>query len=422
MKTSLRIPVKSILVYLIILIITLEISPFLAGPVFLGEKFSRSEIKRDLQQKVYSQEEQGDTMAEIREGYLSEHMVHPYLGFVHQPDHYYNAYGFPADTPLPIRSGNMVNVCITGGSVAKQLFQFSGDELKTRLKALPIFHGHEINLYCIALGGFKQPQQMLAMNYFLSLGAEYDYVINIDGFNEVVLPYSDNLPFGIFPVYPRHWNVYSRKVLDKGATLLIGKQAVYREKQQRAAEEFSGSVFRFSNFGLFIWKLRDQQQAGHILEAEEILRAELMANDMEWQTRGPEYPANDTALFLLNQVRYWAQCSRQIHALAGHFGFKYLHFLQPNQYYKGSKELTQEELEIAFEAGDFAYKTAAGIAYPMLVEEGQKLTTEGMNFSDLTQLFASEKTTVYSDKCCHFNKRGYDAIVQEIVHAISSLP
>lgn len=42
-------------------------------------------------------------------------------------------------------------------------------------------------------GGWKQPQQLLALNYFLSLGQRFDVIVNLDGFNEIALGYHNHL-------------------------------------------------------------------------------------------------------------------------------------------------------------------------------------------------------------------------------------
>ncbi|MGV2341075.1 MAG UNVERIFIED_CONTAM: hypothetical protein LVR18_46165 [Planctomycetaceae bacterium] len=44
----------------------------------------------------------------------------------------------------------------------------------------------------LALPGYKQPQQLMALNYVLSLGGEFDAVLNIDGFNDGALSILEN--------------------------------------------------------------------------------------------------------------------------------------------------------------------------------------------------------------------------------------
>lgn len=52
-----------------------------------------------------------------------------------------------------------------------------------------------------AQGGFKQPQQLLTMTYFLALGQESDFIINLNGVNEIVLAHI-NHSRGLHAVMP----------------------------------------------------------------------------------------------------------------------------------------------------------------------------------------------------------------------------
>ena len=51
----------------------------------------------------------------------------------------------------------------------------------------------------MAHGGWKQPQQLLALSWILALGGELDVLINVDGFNEVALDGVENAERGVFP-------------------------------------------------------------------------------------------------------------------------------------------------------------------------------------------------------------------------------
>lgn len=418
MDWTIKLNLKTLLTYLGIVLLTAEFAPFIVGSIFLQGGYSRSEILDEL--KDLRDTDTIKTANTAADNYLSEHILHPYLGYVHQPDEYYNNYGYPMQDPLLKRSGEVLNVCLTGGSVAKQLFQESGEEIRNQLQNIEKFKNKKINLVSVALGGYKQPQQLLALNYLMSLGSEFDYIINLDGFNEVVLPFADNLPFRIHPAFPRHWNVYSRKGLDKEMALFLGRQTVLSQDSQERKRRLSTSLFRYSNLVLFIWKIREQEQYIKIQKIESEMRIHASQEEIDIQRNGPEYNFTDTLAFFKDQAEYWARCSRLMNALANESSVKYLHFLQPNQYLDGSKTLTSEELEIAFVDGDFEYKTAVHRAYPLLIQEGLYLKEDGVQFFDLTQLFKNEQETVYSDKCCHFNKKGYDAIATAVVQAISS--
>ena len=61
------------------------------------------------------------------------------------------------------------------------------DRLAAALAAAPAFRGRDIVPLCFSHEGYKQPQQLLILSYFLSIGQAFDVVVNIDGFNEVAI-------------------------------------------------------------------------------------------------------------------------------------------------------------------------------------------------------------------------------------------
>jgi hypothetical protein len=409
----------NILIYLIIITVTIEITPFILSPVLLGESFKRSDILTDLSQSLKNNQTHSDNSERSAEDeYLGDHILHPYLGFVSIPHDNYNQFCLPGIDPLIKRSENTLNIVLMGGSVAKDLYNFTGERIKQNLKSSEAYKNKDINLVVFALGGFKQPQQLLALNYFMALGAEYDIVINLDGFNEIVLPYSDNLPFNVFPSYPRHWNIYSRKKLDSKVTLLMGKQAIIKENQHYCQSRISESVSRYSNFRLFLWKVNDNKKSQEVAELEFKIRTTLKESESDYQSTGIYTSISDTTQFFKDQAVFWRRCSEQIAHLSSSDKFGYFHFLQPNQYVPGSKTLTDEELREAYEQGSFSYKDAVLKGYRYLIEEGENLIASGVNFTDLTMMFKDEIQTIYKDKCCHYNQAGYDQIADKITKVI----
>ena len=411
----------NILVYLIIIAITLEITPFILSSFIIGHSFSRSGLLNELNNfSTQTQLINKDIEGSNESGYLGDHILHPYLGFVSIPHDTYNDFCLPGIDPITKKSPDKLNVVVMGGSVAKDLYSYSGERIKRQLKDSEKYRDKEINLVVFALGGFKQPQQLLALNYFMALGAEYDIVINLDGFNEIVLPYSDNLPFHVYPSYPRHWNIYARKKIDTKVILLMGKQSVEKEKQQQCKTNLSHSIARYSNFRLFLWQISDNQKINRIALLETEIRHTMENSESDYQATGIYTEINDTTAFFKKQAEFWRRSSEQISHLSKSAGFEYYHFLQPNQYVENSKKLTKEELEIAYEHGPFSYKDAAKRGYPMLIEEGEKLASDNLYFVDLTMMFENDNRTIYNDKCCHYNQLGYDLIAEKITNAIIS--
>ncbi|MEZ5196157.1 MAG: hypothetical protein R2764_07080 [Bacteroidales bacterium] len=154
--------------------------------------------------------------------------------------------------------------------------------------------------------------------------------------------------------------------------------------------------------------------------SEEKLRKSIEGAESDYQSTGIYTSISDTLTFFKDQAEFWKRSSLQIQHLSLSAEFKYFHFLQPNQYIEGSKNLSSKEFEIAFESGPFTYKYAVQKGYWLLQEEGKKLLQEGVNFVDLTQMFRNESRTVYNDKCCHFNQLGYDLIADKITLRILS--
>ena len=420
MKGNLKKRLQYLLFLVIIIPLTIELSPYALSPLIYKQSFSRKNLQSELLRQYEKQVEKDvkSNKNESENEYLGDHILHPYLGFVNVPNKNYNRFCFPGADPITHKSADTLNVCLTGGSVALGLYNTSRDRIIERLKTSKYFKDKEIKIVLFALGGFKQPQQLLALNYFLSLGAQYDIVINLDGFNEIVLPFSDNLPSHVFPSYPRHWNIYSRKSLDSKVQLLLSKQVALKEKQRNTDRFFVKSYLYKSNFGLLFWGGLNTDNKSSSFQLEGQLRTAISQSGSDYQSRGPVEIVKDTSLFFTEQAELWQRSSTMIGNIGKTAGFDYFHFLQPNQYYQNSKELTEEELTIAYEHQPFAYKTAVQTGYPILIKQGQQLSDNGINYFDLTLIFKNEKRTVYNDKCCHFNKLGYNLIADKIAQSI----
>ncbi len=98
-------------------------------------------------------------------------------------------------------------------------------------------------------------------------------------------------------------------------------------------------------------------------------------------------------------------------------GIRYLHFLQPNQYHKGSKPLSEAELKEYF-VQDQTYGSAVARGYPAMIVEGRKLREAGVEFNDLTQLFSQDSGTIYCDYFCHYNQRGNDLLATTVADRV----
>ena len=180
-------------------------------------------------------------------GWSRHYLLHPYLGFVRDPEAprqlaggltapgEVNAWGFFGPDPVQPESDAVDTVVLLGGSVAMELHLFAGDVLRDAIAARPELAGREVRVVSLALEGMKQPQQALALQYVLALGGDVDHVVNLDGFNEVVLPLSDNLPFEVATHYPRAWPLFANRGFDAEAQTRLGAlSAVAGARVERA--------------------------------------------------------------------------------------------------------------------------------------------------------------------------------------------
>jgi len=270
---------------------------------------------------------------------------------------------------------------------------------------------------------------LLLLTFTIYLGAEYDVIVNLDGFNEVVLPLTDNLPNKVFPHYPRIWNFYADKGLSLTNVAQVAELMSLRERQLALSRTFSNPLLRSSNFMLILWEGFDRRFE---FEAQQAYLA-LVDMARRWNPDASYGPASDLAqrsgAYFRDAVSRWAQASTQMRDLATASGARYFHFLQPNQYVEGSKVFTGEERRFAdvdaYAGQEFPYhpsvrnyKRAAQLGYPLLIESGAALAERGVRFVDLTMIFSEVRETIYRDACCHYNLSGYEIIAERMAREI----
>lgn len=353
---------------------------------------------------------------------INAEVIHPYLGFVINPREAegHSEYGFLGEeTPFHLKTDNNVIVGIFGGSFAGGIAEHAQDEIVAQLQNVPAFAGKEIIVHTLALGGYKQPQQLLALTYFLSLGAHFDIVINLDGFNEVTLAPAENAGV-IFPFYPRGWPARVGNFVDSFTLRTIAEMVSLDERMQRRAKLVTTSPLRYSITANLIWRYSHLQLYNRRMAASQQLEEHTRQRQHEFGyiATGPSFHyANDTEMFqALADV--WKTCSLQMHSLCAANNIAYFHFLQPNQYVPGSKPMSRRERDIAFRE-DHLYRPGVVAGYPLLIEEGQSLQARGVHFRDLTMIFADNDEALYSDDCCHLTPEGYSMIGERIGETIA---
>lgn len=390
---------------------------------------SRAEIEVSLEPDADSTFAPRLVGVEPGQEFMRQHVLHPYLGFVRNPElerHVFNSrvvsepvneFGFFGPSPLESTDAETLRIVITGGSVATDLYLRSSETLRKALQESPALAGKRIQILCLALGGMKQPQQLLALEYFLSLGARFDMVINLDGFNEIALPFAENIPVGLPVSSPRSWQLYTAHITDdRSATILAGMSET-RRQIERTRAIFSGEPLRRSSLALILWDRIHAVLRSELLGQERRLRELLAASQS-----GPSASHSRSLEEVLKEsVELWGRSSIQMWRICRSNGIVYVHVLQPNQYVEGSKPLDAREQRLAW-TRDFPHRRATERGYPLLIVAGGRLKRLGVPFHNLTRIFAEEMETIYVDPCCHFNQRGNDMLASEIARvAIGSI-
>jgi len=353
--------------------------------------------------------------------------VHPYLGFCYNPDFRGKMlrgedaatdwdFTDQANRPTVRKRGpGKVVVGILGASVAS-IFAAQGTEALAReLKRSPQFSDKEIEFVSLSIGSFKQPQQLMAFNYALAMGAEFDVLVNLDGLNEVAWYGNDNWPHGVSHLYPIgwHWFVPPGRLAIMGAR---SAQVAYAEESRRRwAALFECAPLRYSVAANLVWLLRDRD-----LE-DEATRRRPQDEGLPYRARGPadHFGALDDALKQL--VADWEQCSLLIHQICEARGIRYYHFLQPNQYVPDSKPLSAEERLVAF-SETYPSRPAIEKGYVLMREAGRRLAARGVRFHDVSMAYARSTETFYYDNCCHINRAGSEALAVPMARAILETP
>ncbi len=419
--------IKKIISFIVLLVIALallELCSFLAFPYLTEKPF-------DLQALREARESRRDFLREKLGAYAEEdarlYYLHPYLGYNGRPGRnsfgqVFNEYGFLGeDPPFPYKKKeDDFVVAVLGGSVAANFSITGKPYLEKRLKQLaPELSNKRLVIVNLANGGFKQPQQLMALIYALFLGSEFDFVLNLDGFNDVALAV-ENLNYNIHPLYPAGLHMgFTSKGAEKLDALTVDSLYKLRRvlknenKLLRALDKPPWKYSVFLNALTTIWTERSKKK----IELLNITLAKQTQYSVLPDYRGPKPDSSKSPYYLA--IDAWLTGSEMIYALSRSKGLPYAHVLQPNQYYDNSKPLSANELKIAY-TPKFSWSHIAHETYPLLVKQGKEMVKHNFPFYDATMAFENAKEDIYIDVCCHYNERGNELLADDVAKAIAT--
>jgi hypothetical protein len=319
-------------------------------------------------------------------------------------------------TVPPTRGADRFTVAFVGGSFAQGFFDGGAPRLLARLAELPAYRGKTPTAVSLAFAGYKQPQQAIGVAYLLALGAEFDLVINIDGFNDVAIHPSENAPARVFPAFPRRWHHRMEGMPQGGALRLMFVRVQLEQKRAGLARAFSATPWRYLQTANVLYAVLDRSLERRVADTDRALVGREADGDTS-AVAGPAQAFETEAEMQAHLVELWQRGSRLLDRLATTGQGRYYHFLQPNQYVPDAKPMGSAERARAI-VPTHAYRHIVETAYPLLQKAGRALAADGLRFTDLTGVFAGHSEPLYVDACCHVSARGKEIVADAVFETI----
>jgi hypothetical protein len=367
--------------------------------------------------------------------------LHPYFGFTTKPgttyklsfsqaEHKANNYGFTTSYAYPFEGRDpQYIVGIFGGSVAQNYAVYEQEHgiLAQSLKQLPALRDKEIVVLPFAYGGYKQPQQLLVLNYFMSLGQHFDMVINIDGFNEVALS-ELNTKAGMEIAMPSIEHILPLINLasgDESTEELASRLRIEQYKERLTME--NQTLGRCTLASCYVLHLL------YVRHLDACYRKEVNRYDQFWarkfngtgdtgqdslvQINRDSSLIPDTPEVFERMVSIWAESSRIMEQELADGGVPYFQVIQPNQYNPTGRVFGDDEKRVAIQE-DSRYASSVRSGYPILLSKVSGLRKTGVKVIDATEVFDQRKEAVYADTCCHYNQLGSEIFANFVAASI----
>jgi hypothetical protein len=361
--------------------------------------------------------------------------LHPLFGYVLKQGAFtneklklkVNKHGFFSlyEYPFIKTNKNQVIIGVFGGSVANN---FAVDEYVTRrlsnkLKTYPEFANKEIIVLNFGNGGYKQPQQLLILNYFLALGQELDLVINIDGFNEVALSNLNNkaqVEIGMPSVqHIQPLTGLANNNLSPEAMSSIVEINEIKKQLKAGIDKLQTCQLALCHA---VTSLQVKQLVNNYQQAVVKYDRQVKQSNRDTANSGIVYiPKADSVLpdaaAFDKMASMWYQSSIGMNQILSSRNIKYFHFIQPNQYYPTKRAFTAKENEIAIDQKS-PYIEGVKKGYPVLLSKVDDLQKAGVNVFSAVNILDNTKETVYKDACCHYNSVGEDLLANYVSSSI----
>ena len=393
-------------------------------------------------QLFYLQRPTYEVVRETARGEITADRLNPYFGPSHKEGQQFdfppelrdertppsqlktNNFGFESPYNFPIvKAKSEFIVGIFGGSVGVFFCLAGVDRLVADLQRHEFFKERKIVPLCMAHEGYKQPQQLIVLSYFLSIGQTFDLVVNIDGFNEVALaPLNERQGLDISMPSAQHLipliNLIDRSTLTRDKLEALAAISRDRERLNWLAGVLQRN--RLASVGVALERYREIVANRYDEETRRFAALESAPSGQPIVSAIPPTEQRIGGMLYEDIARNWAQSSLLMRDMLTPRGTAYVHVLQPNQY-RTSRAFGAEEARIAL-SSDSPFKPGVEQGYPALMAEAaSRGMTRSAGFLDATHIFDAESAPVYIDNCCHYTRLGYDLLADAIARVVLSL-
>lgn len=362
--------------------------------------------------------------------WLTKFQLHPYFGYTSRVNgpagiDTVNNLGFDTPYDLPFRktNPNQFIVGVVGGSVAMGYAQheIANGVLAAALHKVPGFENKQLVLLNLANASYKQPQQLLIINYLRALGQDFDVVINIDGFNEVADALL-NVHAGIDVSMPAsHMIVPLIDLADNNASperiSLISDVIKAKGHLVPALEGMdhcrTAICYTFEWIQASYWQRvydKDSQQLSGLKLGDRRRASIVQVKRIDNTT--DEDQIEKTAAGI------WADSSLALNELLSPRGIWYFHFLQPNQSYTKHQFGAAEQALAINDKSMFGPGVTAG--YQQLIVKLAELQKSGVRIVNGVEVFDDVKSAVYADDCCHYNDFGKKVFAEFVARQVAA--
>ncbi|MEG4515516.1 MULTISPECIES: hypothetical protein [unclassified Microcoleus] len=401
------------LINLVILLVFLELGS-------LGWYFVKHKQFFYTREKTQDKSALGINLEGVRLNQSIVERFHPFFGFIQQPGPDFrpgfknNNYGFlsPYDYPFKKTKPNQFIIGVFGGSVASNygIFEVQNKILPQYLKQIPGLKDKEFVILSFATGGYKQPQQLLILNYFLALGQELDLVVNIDGFNEVALSNLNNKN-QVDLAMPSIQHILPLSSLANNSLSTQAMKATIRIQENKA--RINQGLERLQNCSFAACDALTSVYIQNLVNnyKTDVIKFEKERTQQKKDDSGSVIYINTNKSVLQDSLAFeamaqnWVKSSIFMHKVLSASNVPYFHVLQPNQYYQTKRVFGEAEKQIAFNK-DTPYAKAVEIGYPALFKKFPNLEKNNITLVNAVNVFDKIKEAVYVDSCCHYNKAG----------------